>query len=400
MLAGMKNAVIAGLIGALAIGGALGAFAATRVVETEAGVDVRVWQRVSDGELFVSTRPEGGGEDEWVTSAALDMSSRSNSGRYYLSPLVTVAVPVLVEVEVAEPVATPPGERATFFTTDRSLASCCEVEGLDDDSETREEAVEIMEGVIEFAWKTYGFTHRGGITINLAHSESGMLVRYEQAFGERLEALPDGCSFQRGEHVFFTPECRLDEAAYTREYFARVLEPEGIEPAWIAYGTLGYVPAHQAGRAPALNDDAYLRAAFYEDPGDLRRDEASEAMQTMGMLYALEHYGDIKDWIELYDRLLLGEDASSAFEAVLGVTLPEFYGAFEAWGERQELILIAGSFPSCYEASQSLRPQQGSVGTGRGFPDFRVPLAVDEDGDGIVCEGAYTLPLCEVPGLQ
>ena len=42
----MKNAVIAAVIGALAIGGALGAFAATRVVETEAGVDVRVWQRI------------------------------------------------------------------------------------------------------------------------------------------------------------------------------------------------------------------------------------------------------------------------------------------------------------------------------------------------------------------
>ena len=57
----MKNAIIAALIGALAIGGALGAFAATRTVQTEGTVEVRVWRSVSTGNLYLSTRPEDGG---------------------------------------------------------------------------------------------------------------------------------------------------------------------------------------------------------------------------------------------------------------------------------------------------------------------------------------------------
>lgn len=402
----MKSAIIVALIGALAIGGALGAFAATRTVETTAGVDVQVWQRVSDGELYISTRPEGGGADAWVTSAALDMSGRSRSGRYYVSPLVTVAVPVLLEVEVeapdaATPTATP--QRTPVggagLTTDLALASCCEVEGLDDRFDIQRQAVAIMKGVIDFAWKTYGFTHQGGITIHLSHSNNGLLLNYAEVLGTRPAALPDDCSFQRGEHMFFTPACRVDEGAYAREWFERVLEPGDVQPAWVEHGTLDYVPLHYADDAPALTDDRFRRAVFYENPRDLRRGRASENMQTMGMLYAIDIYGDIKDWFQFYDRLLLGHDANSAFEAVFSATLPEFYGAFEEWVEHQKLILIASSFPSCFEASQSLRAQPGSVGRGSGFPDYRVPLAVDDDGDGIVCEDAFAAAICEIPPI-
>jgi len=398
----MKTAIIAALIGALAIGGALGAFAATRTVETTAGVDVRVWQRVSDGELYISTRPEGSGADAWVTSAALDMSDRNSSGRFYLSPLVTVAVPVLVEVEVPDAVtATPtPASRpvsGTGLTTDLDLATCCEVEGLDDSPEVQENAKAIMTGVIKFAWETYGFTHQGGITIHISHSNNGILIRYESVFGERPAELPDECSFQRGEHMFFTPRCRVDAEAYAREWFARVLEPGAVEPAWIERGTLEYVPLHYAEEPPLLSDDRYRRAIFFENPRDLRRGVASEAMQATGMLYGIGVYGDIKDWFQLYDRLLLGHDANSAFEDVYAATLPEFYSAFEEWVEHQKLVLIASSFPSCVEASQSLRAQRGSVGRGSGFPDYRVPLEVDDDGDGIVCEDAYAAAICEIP---
>ncbi|MXY72962.1 MAG: hypothetical protein F4Y97_08000 [Dehalococcoidia bacterium] len=403
----MKITIIAALIGAIAIGGALGAFAATRTVETTAEVDVRVWRRVADGELYISARPEGSGAEGWMTSEALDMSERSSSGRYYLSSLVTVAVPVEVEVEVGDETdsqterpatgSTPVSDRG--LTTDLSLGTCCDVQGLDDRSDIQKDAKEIMASVIKFAWDTYGFVHRGDITINLSHSDNGMLVRYEQLFGERPAALPDACSFQRDEHMFFTPLCRLDEGAYAREWFARVLEPGDVEPSWIEHATLDYVPLHYAEDPPLLSDDRFRRAVFYENPRDLRRGRASDNMQSMGMLYAIDVYGDIKDWFQFYDRLLLGQDASVAFPAVFSATLPEFYGSFEEWVEHQKLILIASSFPSCVEASKSLRAQKGSVGRGSGFPDYRVPLAVDHDGDGIVCEDAFATAICVIPGV-
>ena len=79
----MKKTIIAAVIAAIAIGSAVGAFAATRTVETTANVEVRVWRRISDGELFLSTRPTGG---EWATSdAPLNMTALSNSGRFQLS---------------------------------------------------------------------------------------------------------------------------------------------------------------------------------------------------------------------------------------------------------------------------------------------------------------------------
>ena len=101
----VKNAVIAALIAAIAIGGALGAFAATRTVETTANVEVAVWRRISDGGLFLSTRPEGG---NWSTSSALQMTTEGNTGRYERSSLVAVVVPVEVQVEVSDPPTTSP----------------------------------------------------------------------------------------------------------------------------------------------------------------------------------------------------------------------------------------------------------------------------------------------------
>lgn len=58
-----------------------------------ASVEVTVWRRVSNPSLlYISTRPEGG---RWRTlNAALDMSRRSDSGRFHQSNAVTVSVPL------------------------------------------------------------------------------------------------------------------------------------------------------------------------------------------------------------------------------------------------------------------------------------------------------------------
>ena len=81
---------------------------------TTATVEVAVWQRVSDGALYLSTRPEGG---RWTTHGEpLDMSALSASGRFRQGSAITVEVPVVAPVP-AEP--TPPGEgsRAFFSVT-------------------------------------------------------------------------------------------------------------------------------------------------------------------------------------------------------------------------------------------------------------------------------------------
>ena len=112
----MNRAIIAALVAAIAIGSALGAFAATRTIETTANVDVRVWRRISDGELFLSTRAEGG---EWVThSDALDVTELDRTGRFQLSKLVRVLVPVEVEVggSGCSPVRAHPAPRAGVVT--------------------------------------------------------------------------------------------------------------------------------------------------------------------------------------------------------------------------------------------------------------------------------------------
>ena len=109
----MKNIIITALVAVIAIGGALGAFAATRTVETTANVEVTVWQRVSDGALYLSTRPEDG---SWTThQTALDMSALSQSGNYRQGSAITVGVPVSITVDV--PDASTPTATATATAT-------------------------------------------------------------------------------------------------------------------------------------------------------------------------------------------------------------------------------------------------------------------------------------------
>ncbi len=93
-----KSGVIAALVAALALGTVMGAFAQkpsteTVAVETATIVEVAVWQRASDGALYLSTRPEGGG---WTThDTALAMRDR---GRFRLSNFVSIPVPATSEL--------------------------------------------------------------------------------------------------------------------------------------------------------------------------------------------------------------------------------------------------------------------------------------------------------------
>lgn len=100
----MKNWIIIALVAAAVFGGALNVLAAAQ--EGSANVEIRVWQRISDGSLYLSTRPE---EGEWVThNTALDMSEVSPSGLFRQSSFVTVAVPL----PVSAPAGTAPAGEA------------------------------------------------------------------------------------------------------------------------------------------------------------------------------------------------------------------------------------------------------------------------------------------------
>ena len=397
----MKNAVIGALIGALAIGGALGAFAATRTVETTVGVDARVWQRVSDGELYVSVRPEDGGQDAWVTSTALDMTGLDRTGRFHLSPLVTIDVPVTVDVEVADTSGVAPATPDPGLEGEEARPTvagpCCEVAGMPGSTAIREQLVADMQDVIDFALEEYGITHSGTITLNIAFSDNGLLQRYEDAFGEELEELPDECSFQRGEHMFFTAGCRANEIALATEWIERAMGTADVTPSWIGHGAFDYFVSHYTeGTVPEWREDRFRRVLFYERGIDIRRDDASDDMMTLAMLYTIGEYGDFSDWLRLYGGTQAGLDSDVAFQSVFGRSLEEFYADFEKWAEQQKHVLISVALPSCKAASEHLTRQPGSIGLGFGYPDYRVPLEIDDDGDGIVCEG-FIVPLENLP---
>ena len=389
----MKTTIIAALIGAIAIGGALGAFAATRTVETTAGVDVRVWQRVSDGTLYVSTRPEGEDDESWVTSEALDMSGLNRTGRFHLSNLLTVEVPVSVEVEVADAVQQGrpvpealPGEVPV-------AGPCCEVAGMEDNQAVRDGVVAAVQRVIDFAFDTYGITHTGTITINIAYSNNGLLVRYEDAFGEELEELPDDCSFQEGEHLFLASRCRDNRRAIASEWFERAVGREEVTPSWIGHGIFDYLLTHYIeGDPPVLTEDRFRRVLFYERARDIRRDQASDELMTLAMLYAITDYGDFDDWLKFHGGTASGLGAEATFESIFNATLTDFYESFEEWADHQKIILISTAFASCREAAANIPRKLDPSATGRGFPDYRVPLETDHDGDGIVCEDTAATP--------
>lgn len=385
----MNRAVIAALIAAIAIGSALGAFAATRTVETTTNVEVRVWRRISDGELFLSTRPPQG---EWATSdAPLNMTALSNSGRFQLSSVITVDVPVSVVVEVPEgaaPTRVPPPAARPDDTDTPVAGPCCDVFGMQDVTGLQDTVRQRMQAVIDFALEEYGITHTGDITIHISHSQNGLGLRYQEVFEREPDEVPDTCTFQEGEHMFIGPSCRSDKVALASVWFDRAVGTGDVTPTWIGHGVRDYFANHYAtGDVPVVTEDRFRRALFYERGHDIRRDQASDDMKTLVMLYALDDYGEFADWLRFYGSTAAGLDADEAFQSVFDAPLAEFYESFEAWTDHQKLILTSTAFTSCLDASRSIRLQGDPSGTSSGYPDYRVPLEPDPDEDGIVCEG-------------
>ena len=240
--------------------------------------------------------------------------------------------------------------------------------------------------VIAYAGTNLGLTHQGPITINVAHSAKGLRVRYQDAFGEALDELPSECSFQRGGHLFFGPACRSDPTAIAREWIAHAVQEPYISARWVGVATFEYYwSLYRRGVPPSVRDDRYRSAIFHEPATDFRAGRAHEDLMAAAALYAVEAYGTFADWLAFYEDVRDGAAVHTAFEAAFGVSLAQLYGDFEAWAGRQQATMRAVAYGSCREAARYIAPQ--AVRDGGGFPDYRVPLEFDDDGDGYVCEG-------------
>ncbi len=381
-------AIVVGLFAIIAVGGLVTAFAATRTVETSATVELEFWVSLANRSAFVSTRQEG---EEWITHD-YRVPLRGYPGFETLllvSEPVSVSVPVTLEVEetlqpVFEPmpVATP---HLSLGEAPSGRATCCTVRGMWDARAAQRAIATEMRNVISYARTNFGLTHEGPITIDIAHTIGGLNVRYEDAFGEALDELPSTCSFQREEHMFFGPDCRSDEAVIAREWFRRAVQASYVSARWVGIATFEYYWfQYQHGRAPTLRDDRYRSAVFHEPATDFRAGRAHEDLMAAAALYAIDSYGTFEDWLGFYEDLRDGAELHTAFEAAFGVELVRFYAEFEEWAEREKAYMLALAYGSCREAARYLVPRVGT--DGGGFPDFRVPLEFDDDGDGYVCQ--------------
>lgn len=121
----MKKWTIVALTAVVAIGGALGAYAAAGTIETKTSIDVQIWQSVSDASrIHLSTRPEGG---QWVThDDPIDMSVLHRSGRWRQSKVLTLEVPVSITAPTLVPVThlSGAGDRIVPLDFDENLQVC------------------------------------------------------------------------------------------------------------------------------------------------------------------------------------------------------------------------------------------------------------------------------------
>lgn len=386
----MKTIVVAGLVAVLAAAGAFTAFATdTAEVETSVDLELEFWVSLANRSAFVSTRQEG---EEWTThDFRVELTEYPGIPTLLYSDAVTISVPVTVQAPVvaAPPAFTPmpaPTPHAAPGEAPSGRATCCTVRGMSDRRAVQRAVVASMRDVIEDAGERLGLTHQGPITINISHTPGGLLVRYRDAFGETLEELPDACSFQRGDHIFLAPQCRTDPDAIAREWFIRAVELDHVPARWVGVATFEYYwHWYRHGAPPTVRDDRFRSAIYHEPAADFRLGRAHDDLMGAAALYAIERYGTFEDWLAFYEDVRGGAEVHTAFQAAFGVPLLRLYADFEAWAERAQRALVALAYGSCREAARYLVPR--SFADGGGFPDYRVPLAYDDDGDGYVCEG-------------
>lgn len=390
----MKTLVVAGLVALMAAAGALSAFANdSRTVHTSVDLELEFWVSLANDTAFVSSRQLG---EEWTThDFAVPLTPYPGLPTLLVSEPVAFTLPVTVQAPAGAgvvpltPLQPAPTPHAAAGEAPAGRATCCAVRGMWDDRAKQRAVAAEMRKVITKARTDLGLTHDGPITINIAYTPGGLLVRYRDAFGETLEELPDACSFQRGEHIFLAPSCRTDPDAIAREWIIRAVEAPWLAARWVGVATFEYYwHWYRHGEPPTVRDDRFRSAVFHEPATDFRQGRAHDDLMGAAALYAIESYGTFEDWLAFYEDVRGGSEVGAAFQAAFGVSLLRFHEDFEAWAAREQRDLVALAYGSCREAARYIVPRRAA--DGGGFPDFRVPLAYDDDGDGYVCE-AYAL---------
>ena len=333
----MKTIVVAGLVAVLAAAGALSAFANdSRTLHTSVDLELEVWVSLANETAFVSSRQLG---EEWTThDFAIPLTPYPGLPSLLVSEPVALTLPVTVEAPGGAGVVplTPLEPAAPYLAAGEApsgRATCCAVRGMWDDRAKQRAVAAEMRKVITRAREDLGLTHDGPITINIAYTPGGLLVRYRDAFGETLEELPDACSFQRGQHIFLAPSCRTDPEAIAREWIIRAVEAPWLAARWVGVATFEYYwHWYRHGEPPTVRDDRFRSAVFHEPAADFRLGRAHDDLMGAAALYAIESYGTFEDWLAFYEDVRGGSEVHTAFQAAFGVSLLRLYADFEAWG--------------------------------------------------------------------
>ncbi|MXW26385.1 MAG: hypothetical protein F4Z77_08875 [Dehalococcoidia bacterium] len=316
----MRTLFIGALVAIIAGGGALGVYAASHTVETEATVEVAVWQRIRDDTLYLSTRPEGG---QWETHRdALDLSTVSESGRFRRSGIVTVAVPVTFEFATPTPTAEN-GEAVANVLT--SVA----VEFDGEFSAAVEEAfLAEFTRVVRFFAAHYGLVAEPGLRLRVLENVSNRHDGWYD-YENRMIALSEQSLEAMAHEYVHALQLELSKGrAGTRwliegiaEYFAAVYTAAYDE---------NYTAASDLRSTRDLARNAHGRGTLQSTENDITASDGDKyALATVAAEY-LEFLAGEKLLWGFYQQLARSESWEEAFEAAFGFSVDDFYLAFEA----------------------------------------------------------------------
>jgi len=308
----MRNLVIGALVAVIAVGGALGAYSASRTVETVTTVEVAVWQRIADDTLYLSTRPEGG---RWRTQgAALDMSTVSESGSFRRSGIVSVAVPVTFELATPSPAAADEEAVANLLTS-----VTVEFEG---EFSVPVEAAFLAEftRVVRFFAARYGLVAEPGLRLRVLDNVSNRHDGY-YAYENRTIALSEQSLEAMAHEYVHALQLDMSEGRSGTRWLI-----EGIADYFAAVYDEAYTTAlFQAHRDVARNATGTLQSTENDiEAGDGDR----YALASLAAQYLVFLAGEEALW-GFYRQLAQSESWEVAFEVVFRSSVDDFYPAFE-----------------------------------------------------------------------
>ncbi len=346
-----------------------------------ANVEVTVWRRVSNpAQLYVSTRPEGG---SWRTlNVALDMSRRSESGRFYQSNAVTVSVPLgdstaNVEVTVWRRVANP----AQLYVSTRpeggswrTLNTSLDMSRRSDSGRFHQSNAVLVEvpfpdtapvgppGVIHFSPEVTE-SQRQRVTNDVRHTEALLADRFgveqdsytlyvAEDWGDAYDLFTEhgqspwflreqasgGCPFI-SNLILVNRSCYLDPS--TASYGvanAALLSALLTTPldqdlrfgflAYVAFAALG--PEQEADAVAGYISEARAFSVPLAETYDLEVRLDTRPLKFLAIIYLAETFGD-QSLFRYFGNLSNGGTTETALEHAFGLSLEEFHENFESY---------------------------------------------------------------------